>query len=140
VSDWNHAGTWEERDITARAREELQGFLSTLKLSDAEDGWGICVRSAEVTEGEAQVILTRGKKKVHFEFKCKLKLEFVKEPQETTIKIDLIFADMSPDSAFEYAIKSRKGVEISKQVYQALEKFRDFTAGRVKSDFMLQLQ
>mmetsp|Transcript_38249 Transcript_38249/g.108132 ORF Transcript_38249/g.108132 Transcript_38249/m.108132 type:complete len:215 (-) Transcript_38249:221-865(-) len=70
---WNAAQTFEERDVSKWAKEELSRQLLQVKC-EAESG-AVVVALSEVkkADGDANIWLVRGKKRVGFEFKVECK-------------------------------------------------------------------
>ena len=115
ASSWNHAGTWEERDMTASVKDKLKEMCVGVDVS-LEGGMGgggqaleealksmdmassqadpmasiermsaalstvrASVTEASKVEGDAQIVLARGKKRHCFDFNMTLKFEVVLE-------------------------------------------------------------
>jgi hypothetical protein len=66
-SAWNAAGTWEERDISSKAREALRGALVSAEPLAAGAGRGLKVTKVTKCDGSVTKIASRGKIKVGFE-------------------------------------------------------------------------
>ncbi|CAB9530710.1 Activator of Hsp90 ATPase, N-terminal [Seminavis robusta] len=71
-SSWNHAGTWEERDVTGWAKESLQQFLLkatyTFPASSPAPGAIARIESVKKIDGHASFATVRSKKKYIYEF------------------------------------------------------------------------
>ena len=165
TSSWNHAGTWEERDMTQFCRDRLQALCleakaslepgtvggadtATSSLAAALDamksslGGGVgkseagtgdamsqltalsasmsrasaCVASIENVEGEAQIVMARGKKRHIYDFSMEVKFEVTVEDmladkdKPKKFKGSLHVPEVSPDSSQEtpYTTKWKK--------------------------------
>jgi len=103
-SAWNHAGTMEERDTTEWCKQRLESLLQEAEYSfqGGETG-SIIVKTKLIkdTEGDSQVVITRGKKRYLFDFSCTIELELAvideaaansKNKYKATLKL----TDLSP--------------------------------------------
>jgi activator of HSP90 ATPase len=61
ASAWNAAGTWEEKNCDAWARQKIQVLLTAIKVN--ESGVSFFVDRVENVQGDAAVSLVRGKKR-----------------------------------------------------------------------------
>lgn len=79
-SAWNKAGTWEERNVTAWAKETLEASLLTASyaLPESSPAPGGTVRVTSVTkcDGHASFATVRGKKRYIYEFSISLNWKF----------------------------------------------------------------
>jgi tetratricopeptide (TPR) repeat protein len=66
VSAWNKAGTWEEKDVSATAKEQLRALL--LRAEFRTENAVCTVSSVDKLEGHASVATVRGKRRYIFEF------------------------------------------------------------------------
>lgn len=75
-SEWNKAGTWEEKNMTSWVKESLNSILPTASVAEAQvtlaSGENVMV-SATVTKvkscsGEATLVTVRGKRKCGYDF------------------------------------------------------------------------
>lgn len=94
ASSWNKAGTWEERDMTAFVTERLKALCTEAVCETSADEPTALqlrgrVKSCKKAEGEAQIILARGKKRHVYDFNVTLDFE---------INVDSIPAAPSPPS------------------------------------------
>ncbi|GMH54391.1 hypothetical protein TrRE_jg6812, partial [Triparma retinervis] len=114
ASAWNSAGTWEEKDTT----EWCQGRLKdTLKCTVAEEDCSSLV--AKVSElkdvnGDASVVVSRGKKRYIFDLSCDLKFEVVDSDDDTVLgKGSMSLPDISSTAAsdgdWELQLSWKKG-------------------------------
>ena len=91
-SAWNKAGTWEEKDVTSWAVENLEQKLRATAFvfpdSSPAPGAVVMCTKASVT-GNASFALVRGKKRYIYELCCKLEWKFEHEDQEANGKIAL---------------------------------------------------
>ena len=152
ASSWNHAGTWEERDLTAVAKDRLKSLCleasvqlpaldwsNPASLSDAMDamkdslsGFGSAtgvgggagdgagakleqlsaamstvsarVTGASTVDGEAQIVMARGKKRFIFDFNVKLEFEIVVDSNLPSLD------QATAEARDEKKIKKYKGV------------------------------
>merc|ERR1719264_1874184 len=88
-SSWNVAGSWEEKDTSVIAREELERILTSgdFVLLDGE-GTRICVTKASIT-GDSQGFNIRGTPRLGFDFKVKISWEGTFEGQEVSGDLDI---------------------------------------------------
>eukprot|EP00349_Pseudokeronopsis_sp_Brazil_P006167 CAMPEP_0202960324 /NCGR_PEP_ID=MMETSP1396-20130829/4468_1 /ASSEMBLY_ACC=CAM_ASM_000872 /TAXON_ID= /ORGANISM="Pseudokeronopsis sp., Strain Brazil" /LENGTH=522 /DNA_ID=CAMNT_0049679465 /DNA_START=32 /DNA_END=1597 /DNA_ORIENTATION=- len=128
ASSWNYAGTWEERDMSAQVKNQLselfQNATVDVPLPSKSTASLHCQASkVEKIEGEAQIVLTRGKKRHLFDYQVETEVEITvteptpsdmsesSEPAENsakklkTFKANVTFADVSPSSTLEYTVK-----------------------------------
>lgn len=126
ASSWNHAGTWEERDLTQFATDRvkelcsagraslgggaesgLEDALKSMDMSPNEDPVASIERMAsamatlhasvtevKVKDGDAQIVMARGKKRHCFDFSL-------------TIKFEVILQDLSGDESKNKKFKGR---------------------------------
>ena len=73
ASQWNSAGTWEERDVTKWADEKLNAQLADLKV-DTDSLKLNCTKVVKCF-GEARKLIVRGKPRAGFEYKFELKFK-----------------------------------------------------------------
>lgn len=98
TSVWNQAGTWEERDVSAWAKEALTHLLmlTTYSFPDSSPAPGALARIEKVKklDGHASFATVRGKKKYIYEYK--IDLEWVLDlPGETdAVKGKISFPDV----------------------------------------------
>mmetsp|Transcript_86700 Transcript_86700/g.250398 ORF Transcript_86700/g.250398 Transcript_86700/m.250398 type:complete len:197 (+) Transcript_86700:118-708(+) len=83
-SSWNAAGTWEEKDMSAAARAELERILSDESFVLLEgDGTKVVACKATVT-GDSQAYNIRGRPRLGFEFKVKCSWKGTFEGEEVS--------------------------------------------------------
>jgi hypothetical protein len=81
-SQWNAAGTYEEKDVSAWARKRTQELLEGVEV-----GPGGVVRVTSVAcTGEAHVVFVRGKRRAAFELKVTIGWEVASGAEEQVIK------------------------------------------------------
>eukprot|EP00041_Stephanoeca_diplocostata_P021279 m.492672 g.492672 ORF g.492672 m.492672 type:complete len:83 (-) comp21785_c0_seq4:2615-2863(-) len=66
ASQWNKAGTWEEKDVSAWAKDTISGGLASVSTQSA------AVSSVDSVDGHVQVLHVRGKARVGMELTIKL--------------------------------------------------------------------
>jgi len=125
-SSWNVAGTWEEKDTSVIAREELERILSSgdFVLLDGE-GTRICVTKASIT-GDSYAYNIRGRPRLGFELKVKISWEGTFEGQEVSGDLDISELDSSDLDGMDIREKKPSGKaapsEASKKASAALKK------------------
>ena len=90
TSAWNKAGTWEERDVTAWAKdvlkEQLEKVTYTLPASSPAPSAVVKTTKAKVS-GHASVAIVRGKKRFIYELSVELDWSFSHEGNDANGKI-----------------------------------------------------
>lgn len=88
ASAWNKAGTWEERDVTAWAKDTLKKSLleTSYTLPDSSPAPGAVVKVTKVNklDGHASYATVRSKKKYIYEFLIECKWEFSHGDEEAS--------------------------------------------------------
>lgn len=93
VSAWNKAGTWEEKDVTSWARDELKTKLLssvyTLPASSPSPGSVARVTKVKSCNGHASVATARGKRRYIYEFDVELEwtMTLLEEDEEANGKM-----------------------------------------------------
>lgn len=149
ASCWNSAGTWEERDMTqhikdrlskltnvsihqaggADALKSMENALKSIENSISADGIEKLSNSlanidgsileVEKNDGEAQIVLTRGKKRHIYDFTLKLKFEITlsdpvslsdaeDESRKKKFKGTFEISDINPQGKYEYRVLFKK--------------------------------
>jgi activator of HSP90 ATPase len=72
-SAWNAAGTWEEKDCSAWAKDRLKSILQSLSSKSGSDN--ISVTKVKDVEGEASITVVRGKKKYIYDYSLNMELK-----------------------------------------------------------------
>lgn len=142
TSTWNYAGTWEERDLTETAKQKIQDFCLSIKNLNVPNNIGssqsntneLCVVASIVAinklEGEAQIVMARGKKRHLYDFNVKLDFEInisenhslesevgLESPSSAvagsggvkkSFKGSLSYGEVAPESSLESTIKWKK--------------------------------
>jgi tetratricopeptide (TPR) repeat protein len=139
-SSWNYAGTWEERDLTTTVKERLTEILSGNSVSSEPGGlvYSSKIDKVDKLEGEAQIVMTRGKKRHLFDFHAKVKFvvevchrkepnELEEEKNETQVqrfKGTIIFNEITPSSSFEEEVqisyKKALPTELERQIKESI--------------------
>jgi hypothetical protein len=194
ASSWNHAGTWEERDIStvAKARlqelcllakSELPGFdmnsdptammdimkesldlmkdgtggsnqgdaaNSLGKLGDAMATLRATVTSVKKMEGEAQIVMARGKKRCVYDFNVNLDFEIEVDEawkdslpsgdtggatkKSKTIKGSIAISDLTALDEFDAVISYKKALPTSleKRIRTVTDKLRSDLKDKIK--------
>lgn len=71
-SQWNASGTWEERDHSKWAKDYLTNELSSTSFSFPLNQGEVTVSGVSSVEGDASVVMIRGKKKFIYDFTIEL--------------------------------------------------------------------
>lgn len=143
ASSWNHAGTWEERDFTQLVKERLSeisqdAFFEQVQqnaLSDEAaigEGMMAVVKEVKSCTGDAQVVMTRGKRRHIFDFNMDLKFEVRHKDRHYSGHIE--FRDLSPgnyDSTVTFNKSLPHGIE--REIRQCAHGLRDVIVERIKS-------
>ena len=67
-SQWNSSGTWEERDHTKWARDYLINELGSARFNIPLNQGEVMVSDVSIIDGEASVVMIRGKRKFIYDF------------------------------------------------------------------------
>lgn len=98
VSAWNTAGTWEEKDVTTWARDELKSkLLSTVyTLPDSSPSPGSIARVSKVKKcnGHASVATARGKRRYIYEFDVELEWKMTLPEDDEEAEGTMTFPDI----------------------------------------------
>jgi tetratricopeptide (TPR) repeat protein len=143
ASSWNHAGTWEERDFTQLVKDRLNEIGSDAffeqvpqkAISDEAaigEGMMAVVKEVKSCTGDAQVVLTRGKKRHIFDFNMDLKFEVQHKGSHYSGHIE--FRDLSPgnyDSTVTFKKALPHGYE--REIRQCAHGLRDVIVERIRS-------
>jgi activator of HSP90 ATPase len=125
TSSWNYAGTWEERDLTELSKQKIRDSCLSIKNIEIDPGVQVSISAVDKIEGEAQIVMTRGKKRHLYDFNLKLDFEITchgsqanidtasaetkaSEVVKKSFKGSLSYGDVSPQSSLESAIKWKK--------------------------------
>jgi hypothetical protein len=149
ASSWNYAGTWEERDMSQQVKAQLTTLFDNARAeyhaATTKDLRLVCqTAKVDALTGEAQIVLTRGKKRHLFDFTATVDVEItvndaapekaeegaaasLSSTEETkkrlkTLKGTVSFTDISPQSALDYTVKWKKSVSQASSDWQQLAK------------------
>lgn len=181
ASSWNHAGTWEERDLSLIAKDRLKELLlqsraelapvdltqpsalseltaslqsisaSLSEPSAALDGLSAnmatlraSVTNAKTVEGEAQVIIARGKKRHLFDFNVSLEFEVdiddkgpeavVPDKKMKKIKGTISIPEVSPTMPLEPSLRFNKALPLrfEKRIKEVGDLLKNAVVAKVK--------
>jgi tetratricopeptide (TPR) repeat protein len=127
-SAWNYAGTFEEKDMTSWAKERLTAFMNETKVSiEGSETANTTILTGAVhcrittvkkLEGDAQIIVSRGKARFLYDFVANLEWEVVftafpvgagtGDEGDKVFKGRMDLTDISPDSEIERSISFKK--------------------------------
>eukprot|EP00531_Pseudo-nitzschia_arenysensis_P010854 CAMPEP_0116144988 /NCGR_PEP_ID=MMETSP0329-20121206/16328_1 /TAXON_ID=697910 /ORGANISM="Pseudo-nitzschia arenysensis, Strain B593" /LENGTH=433 /DNA_ID=CAMNT_0003640513 /DNA_START=49 /DNA_END=1350 /DNA_ORIENTATION=- len=98
TSQWNTAGTWEEKNVSEWAKTSLTDLILattyTLPSSSPAPGAVVTVEKVSKLEGHASVAVVRGKTRFIYEYSCKLDWKLSKEDDELECKGSLAIPDI----------------------------------------------
>mmetsp|Transcript_2284 Transcript_2284/g.4156 ORF Transcript_2284/g.4156 Transcript_2284/m.4156 type:complete len:195 (-) Transcript_2284:157-741(-) len=121
-SSWNSAGTWEEKDMSSLAIEELQKIFCDKNFALMENGSAdrVCAVAATVS-GDCQAYHIRGRPRLGFELTVNLSWKGTFNGEEVTGDLSVQDLDSSDLDGFEIR-STTKGSEASKKAADALKK------------------
>jgi len=148
-SEWNQAGTWEEKDMSSWVKEKLSEWLqnSRVKIPEVALTSGKAVAaSGSVTKvksitGDAQIVMVRNKPRHGYNFEAELsfKLSFTgsdyKESASGTLTIpELMDATVAEELKIDHAWKgSAPPEELGSLAAQCMDKLKGSVRMQVKS-------
>lgn len=104
TSQWNEAGTWEERDVTNWAKETLTKSIleSRYKLPASSPAPLALVHVEKIKklEGHASVVVVRGKTRFIYEFSCQLEWRLQKDDDDLSCEGTLAIPDIDGTVSF----------------------------------------
>ncbi len=142
-SAWNHAGTFEEKDMTSWVKAKMTSYLSDAKCGVEASGDGnsilngsihLQVNNVKSLTGDAEIIASRGKRRYLYDFSAELEWQAVVtafplsgglgDSKDKIIKGTLKLSDISPDNEAEFSWVYKKAVppELRERVKAATEK------------------
>ncbi|TYZ57124.1 hypothetical protein PybrP1_009530 [[Pythium] brassicae (nom. inval.)] len=147
-SAWNAAGTWEERDRSAWARERLKLLVLTdFRFEDAALGVAVAATSISRCEGDAKVIFSRGKKRcgydiaLKFAWSAKRSAETEDAEDEVTGHVEIRDFDDTSGEEYEVTVSAdvshSRGVDVRNAVLKREPELRKLLAAW-KEELLLQ--
>ena len=102
-SAWNNGGTYEEKNMDKWAKGRLKELLdgSTVSLFKK---YSLKITDVKKLEGEAQVLVLRGKKRFMFEFNVELRWCAVNEDGNASHSGSIVYPDLSTDACGDYEV------------------------------------
>ena len=97
-SAWNGAGTWEERDVTSSVISQLESRLAACE-SAMDDGTRVSIAGPPILEGEANIVISRGRRYAVLDFDATLPFRIDSEDGEIMAQGSLRCMDFSLDAA-----------------------------------------
>lgn len=122
-SAWNHAGTFESKDMTAWAKSRLEQLLKQSKHTLPSDPSGnppslfgpvvVIAIEAKNVKGDAEIVISRGKKKAIYDMSADVTFEAVMDTSsatltEKTFKGTVKLTDITGDDEPEYSYSFKK--------------------------------
>ena len=110
ASTWNKAGTWEERDMSSFVKDKLNLICNP---TTAEIGADKVVVTSATSEGDAQIVLARSKKRHIYDFNVVVEFEVSlvdSEGKTKKFKGSQTFPEVSPISSYESTITFKKSI------------------------------
>lgn len=144
ASAWNAAGTWEERNLTTVANNKLRDLVSTFESTFVE--LKLCAKvekAIETLEGDAQVTMMRGKKKLIYDYTLTFPMSLYGMVDDTEsassndsiMEIQVNIVDITADMEHEIQLKLVTGASsmfqairpsITQAVEGLLHRFHEF--------------
>ncbi len=137
-SAWNSAGTFESRNMTDWSTTHVRTLLENASFTLPSDPSGnppalygsvvVTVKECKNVKGEAEIIISRGKKKVIYDYSAELSFEMAMDTSSATLteksfkgKVTLtdITGDDDPDVA--YTFKKAPSAEYKTRAAKAME-------------------
>merc|ERR1711907_546611 len=115
ASVWNTAGTWEEKDMSADVKSRLTELCQSVCTNAAK------IKDVKTIEGDAQIVIARGKKRHIYDYNIKLEFEACINESVTTSEGDVeektskykgtfVFPEVSPISSYDCQVSFKKTV------------------------------
>lgn len=110
-SAWNTAGTFESKNKTAWAKTRISEMLKNTKSGSA--GIDITVGAVKDIEGDAEIIMNRGKKKAIYELSCNVDFEAMisGETVRGTVQVADICGDDDPECSHTFKTQPGAGAK-----------------------------
>lgn len=111
-SAWNTAGTFESKNKTEWAKTRISELLKNTKSSSA--GIDITVEGVKDVEGDAEIIMNRGKKKAIYELSCSIAFEasLDNETIRGTVQVTDICGDDDPECTHTFKTQPAAGEKV----------------------------
>jgi len=144
ASAWNHAGTWEEKDMSADVKSMLTEICKSVRTDVAK------IKDVKTIEGDAQIVVARGKKRHIYDYNIKLEFEVSitesvpkseekegdSEEKTSKFKGSFEFPEVSPISSYDCQVSFKKvlpthmkatvGNAVDELKNQVISAFKDF--------------
>lgn len=102
-SVWNKGGTYEEKNMDKWAKSRLKELLEGNTVSLFKE-FSLKITDVKKLEGEAQVLVLRGKKRFMFEFNVELRWCAANEDGDASHSGSIIYPDLSTDACGDYEV------------------------------------
>jgi len=142
-SSWNKAGTWEERNISDWAHEQITKMYVGLKPNPSKvpAELAVSIKEMDSIDGDVNIVWTRGKKGLHFELEMTMSWEGTYQGEEVEGEIKIRDLDQHSLNDFEIKItasdtKSNAARDILRELFveDIRAKFREFCDAALKYD------
>ncbi|CCI49653.1 unnamed protein product [Albugo candida] len=125
ASAWNQGNTFEERNMTAWAKERIESLFRDLSVpfDEARLKGQLSVESIMDLNGDASVAFLRGSKRYIYEFSFRLKCNLTIQGRDQKTEGNLQFLDFSSDNCdneVEVNVSSRYQTESGKALHASL--------------------
>jgi len=117
ASVWNTAGTWEERDMSSDVKSRLTELCNGVYTESAK------IKDVKSIEGDAQIVMARGKKRHIYDYNIKLEFEVSivesvskegeeggEEEKTSKYKGTFVFPEVSPICSYDCQVSFKKSV------------------------------
>lgn len=137
-SAWNHAGTFESKDMTNWAKIQIEQVLlqasfvlpsdSTGNPPSLHGGVDVTVTEVKDAKGDAEIVISRGKKKAIYDLSATVSFEAIMDTSSATmtekkfkgsVKVSDITGDDEPECS--YSFKKAPAPEYKARLDQALQ-------------------
>jgi tetratricopeptide (TPR) repeat protein len=137
-SAWNHAGTFESKDMTNWAKNQIEQVLSHVRFALPSDSMGnppslhggidVTVTEVKDVKGDAEIVISRGKKKAIYDLSATVSFEAIMDTSSATmtekkfkgsVKVSDITGDDEPECS--YSLKKAPAPEYKARLDQALK-------------------
>merc|ERR1711998_116601 len=142
ASVWNTAGTWEERDMSSDVKSRLTELCNGVYTESAK------IKDVKSIEGDAQIVMARGKKRHIYDYNIKLEFEVSivesvskegeeggEEEKTSKYKGTFVFPEVSPICSYDCQVSFKKSVpsNVKTAVNGATEELKNFVISTLRA-------